>query len=301
MTPHIVFEHRRDVWRCGLLLALVAATRGFDARSPAEELPLAERVHGRDYPSIFQAWTDAKIPGVSSIDAIARHDLIWLGQHDYGLRSVEPFEGEGTAFAPASIAAGLSFRAELLRRNPHVVLLADVLYRHAPLDWLPEDHRWWKRDGAGRRLPGWQGGDRPWFLLNFDQQEFRAHVARQAAALAQSGVVDGVMLDLYGREDPARVDLVRQVRQAIGPDKLIIVNSNANRPLGSAPYINGIFMETDPHAPPWVNAPSVGRRHPAGDESSAHSSGPRRRSPSRASTPLKPGIPTAVTNRRTCK
>jgi hypothetical protein len=231
-------------------LACIAA-----ASARAAELSLAERVDGRQYPSIAQPWDNVAYQG--DVDAgIARHDLFWHGSTWYGLMWNGPTEGEATSLVPSSIAAGLNRRADLLTRNDHLVLLAELRYRDAWASWLPDNSPWWMRDNSGNKIAGWLGGTEPFYLLDYHQPAFRAHLAQQAAAIVQSGVVDGIMLDIFDVEDASRVDLVQRVRAAIGPDKLIIVNSNANKPTGSAPYINGLYMEVDPHLPQWVESPS---------------------------------------------
>lgn len=248
-----------QAWRCRLLwharfIAAVAWLASISAPAGAE-LSLQERIAGRQFPSILQAWNDAEIPGVSTIDALVRHDLYWHGATAFGLEWEGPSEGEASSFVTTSIANGLDLRADLLGRNENMVLLAEIRYRDSWASWLPADHPWWRRDEFGNLMPGWQGGSEPYYLLDFDNPEFRAHVAAQSAAAVESGVVDGVMLDWYGSEDASRIDLVERIRTEIGPEKLIIVNVNANQPTGLAPYINGIYMETDPHDPPWIDSP----------------------------------------------
>jgi len=68
----------------------------------------------------------------------------------------------------------------------------------------------------------------------------------QAQAMVRSGVVDGILLDWWGAqdEDPDRLSVLQEIRQAIGPDALILVNSNWTIPASSAPYVNGLYMET---------------------------------------------------------
>jgi len=42
---------------------------------------------------------------------------------------------------------------------------------------------------------------------------------------------------------PDRIKILKEVRGAIGHDKLIMVNQNARQAPNSAPYVNGLFME----------------------------------------------------------
>lgn len=212
------------------------------------EPSVAERLAARTFPSVFMAWSPAEnTGGANRQDNFARHDLMFAGPATFGLRwDAQRHEGLAERFTTQSVAAARAFRAGLLQRNPNMILLAEVRYRDAQADFLPDDSPWWQREeGSRARKPGWDEGG--YFKLDFHHAGFRAHVARQAAALVQSGVVDGVMLDWWLerlREDTeARIALLQAVRAAIGPDALILVNSNHERIERSAPFVNGLFME----------------------------------------------------------
>jgi hypothetical protein len=193
------------------------------------------------------AWNPAEHTGdADKRDTIARHDLMFSGPSEFGLRwSGNQFEGLAESFTTQSIASARAFRADLLKRNPNMTLLAEIRYRDASRNYLPEDSPWWLRDGERKKKPGWEEGG--YYLLDFHNPEFRAHIARRAAAAVKSGALDGVMFDWW-HERPqddadARVELAKAVREAIGPDALIIVNSNHERVERSAPFVNGLFME----------------------------------------------------------
>ena len=119
-----------------------------------------------------------------------------------------------------------AMRAMLQSWNPNFILLAEIRYRDAPSRYLPEDHRWWQRDGDGQRVVGWEEGQ--FFLLDIHQPELREQVARQARAAVDTGVFDGVMLDWWSDDDD-RLALIRAVRQAIGDEAIILVNANDQR------------------------------------------------------------------------
>lgn len=216
------------------------------AATAAERTPAA-RIGARVFPSVFMAWSPAEnVVAADPLDVMARHDLIFSGPTWFKLSwAGSPHEGLCTAFTTQSLAAARAFRADLLRRNSNLVLLAEIRYRDARADFLPADSAWLMRDGTGKRKPGWEEGG--YDLLNFHAAEFRRHVARRAAACVQSGVLDGVMFDWwheYPADDAAsRLDLLREVRAAIGPDALILVNGNHEKLERSAPLINGQFME----------------------------------------------------------
>ena len=202
---------------------------------------LARRIAERGFPSVFQAWSPAAEPkGVPPEVMLARHDLIFHAPEFFGLRWNKQPTGLADGFTPESVEVARKRRAELLGRNPSTVLLAEIRYRDAPASYLPEDHTWWKRDKNGKRAPGWEEGG--FFLLDFGKPEFRKQVALQAKAATASGAVDGVMLDWW-LDDDDRLLLAQELRDAIGPNALLLANANDRQTPRTAPLVNGYFME----------------------------------------------------------
>ena len=143
-------------------------------------------------------------------------------------------------FTAASLDSARKKRTHLLALNSNLVLIAEVRHRDAPKGFLPEDSPWWKRDERGQFILGWaEGGYR---LLDIQSTNWHTQVAKRAQALVQSGVFDGVMLDWW-IDDDARLSLIQQVRAAIGPEALILVNANDRMIPRTAPCVNGLFME----------------------------------------------------------
>jgi len=204
-------------------------------------LTITERIASRDFPSVFQAWSPAdNLPNKDRLSTMALHDLIWHGPGGFGLAWDMKPRGLAEAFTPESVEAGRKIRRDLLKLNPNIILIAEIRYRDAHPSFLPEGHRWWKRDKDDKLVKGW--GEGGFICLDFTSSQFRAHVAQRARAAVQSGVVDGVMLDWW-RDDEDRLSLVKAVREAIGDKYLIITNTNDRTAPQSAPYINGYFME----------------------------------------------------------
>ncbi len=206
-----------------------------------QEVSVAERITGRDFPSVFQAWSPAdNLRGEDELVTAARHDLLWHGAEWYGLRWDKRPSGLAEAFEPESIPAGLKTRKALLELNPNIILIAEIRYRDASRRFLPADHEWWRRDRDGKLVDGWDEGK--FIQLDFDNPAFRQHVAKRAKAVVDSGVVDGVLLDWWS-DDDSRLELVKLVRQAVGDEHLILANANDRTTPRTAPYINGYFME----------------------------------------------------------
>lgn len=222
------------------VIALAAILMACAGMAVVVERPIADRIRGRTFPSVFQAWGGVGHGAYEeAAAALPRHDLIFQGPEFFGLFWKGDFPGLATGFTPASRLLAAARRKQLLMGNPRMILLAEVRYRDAPSSWLPENHAWWKHEN-GRRAAGWEEGK--FYKLDFANPDYRRHVARQAAALMETGAVDGIMLDWW-TDDDDHVALVTEIRTAIGDDPLILVNANDRRIPRTAPLVNGLFME----------------------------------------------------------
>ncbi|MHC4352107.1 MAG: alpha-amylase family protein, partial [Planctomycetota bacterium] len=213
----------------------------FQDVAAGKERPVGQRIAARDFPSVFQAWSPAdNLRGEKQLVTAARHDLIWHGIGWYGLIWDKSPSGLGETLKPDSIKRGLSKRRNLLELNPNLILIAEIRYRDASKRFLPANHKWWRRNEDGTPTKGWSEGR--FLQLDFDNPDYRRHVAKRAGAVVRTGVVDGVLLD-WLRDDDSRLELVKMVREAIGDKHLIIANANDRTTPRTAPYVNGYFME----------------------------------------------------------
>jgi hypothetical protein len=243
-----------------LLVAACGAHQHAKSRPPCEDDAGADsaaaRICNRAYPSVFEAWNPAQnldtgpsgavAPLVESVETtMARHDLIWKGVTAFGLAWDGPYPGAATRFTEASIAAAVALRQRLLAMNPNVILLGEIRYHDAASTYLPADSPWWQRDATGSPVVHSQSsaGDGPHYYLDFTRDDLQAQVAAQCRAVVQSGALDGCMLDWWSKDTPERVAMIQKVRQAIGDDAILVVNVNGSRPVASAPYVNGMYME----------------------------------------------------------
>ena len=208
-------------------------------RTVHRELSVRERVYHRTFPSIFQAWNAAEIPGEEKWTSVARHDIVFHAPDFFGLRWDQRFQGLANAFTSDSIVAAKSIRQRLIERNPNIVILAELRYRDAHRSHLPDGHAWWMTKN-GKPVIGWEEGG--YFLLDFANPAYQDHIARQAKEVIATGVVDGIMLDWWD-DDESRISLIQKIRRSIGADALIMVNANDRKVPRSAKYINGLFME----------------------------------------------------------
>jgi putative glycosyl hydrolase-like family 15 (GHL15) protein len=224
-----------------LLLSLPCAGTAWSQSGDAlRPKPIEQRIADRDFPSVFMAWATATLENVDRPANIARHDLAFHAPNALGLRWNRQPSGLADGVDPTSVPAARAFRKRLTELNPNLIFLAEIRYRDASRRFLPEGHSWWKRDDQGNRVPGWEEGH--FFLMDFANAEFQHNIAKKAAAVVSTGAFDGVMLDWWGDDDD-RLALVKRVREAIGPDALILANANDRQTPQTAPYINGYFME----------------------------------------------------------
>jgi hypothetical protein len=108
-------------------------------------------------------------------------------------------------------------------------------------DAIPATSPWWKHDAAGKQI---RNPEYPQFdLLETSNPEFQDHVAAQARAVLASGVVDGIMLDWW-KDDATHLALLKKIRSAIGPDAIVIINTNERRMSEEmSALVNGYYME----------------------------------------------------------
>jgi hypothetical protein len=226
---------------CAVLTFAAGAYAADDSTTPGPDRPaLQHRIASRTFPSVFQAWNPAdNLKDEDRWTTVARHDLVFHAPAFLGLKWVGSFVGLSSGIEKASVAVACARRSELQRKNPHLVMLAEIRYRDAHRSYLPQDHPWWKRKD-GRLVMGWEEGG--YIQLDFANPDFRKQVAAQARAVVDSGAFDGVMLDWWA-DDEDRLALIKEVRAAIGEKTLILANANDRKTPRTAAFINGYFME----------------------------------------------------------
>jgi hypothetical protein len=199
-----------------------------------------ERIAARSFPSVFQAWNPAdNLKGEDKWTTLARHDLVFHAPDFIGVNWAGEFQGESTTFTKDSQESAKQTRKLLLGKNPNLIMLAELRYRDAHQSYLPENHAWWKRVD-GKRAIGWEEGG--YFLLDIANPDYRRQVVRQAKAVMNSEVFDGLMLDWW-EDDTDRLALIKAIREEIGNKALILVNANDRKTPGTAAFVNGYFME----------------------------------------------------------
>ncbi|KMT65575.1 hypothetical protein [Catenovulum maritimum] len=224
-----------------------------------DQSSFVERIKNKSYPAVFQAWNPLDMPETFKTDSLAnrlktaaKHSLLWeepvsqLGFNTplvLGLVWDDKYAGMATQFTQDTLFQAKQNRKTLLDHNPDMVLLMEIRWRDAPGSYFPEDCEYWARNPDGTRVMGWDGGPEPYYIINYENENFQQRVAQQARAAVDSGIYDGVMLDWSGH-----LEIIKKIKHSIGQDGLILVNihDEIDKVAKYKDYINGAFMECGP-------------------------------------------------------
>ena len=225
----------------------------YDESCEMPSIPLRPRLADRNFPSIFAAWDWRPVnrPHLSYAEGVALHDLYFT--EGFGL---ELSYAEHGVIVRGYLNEAQERRDRFAALNPNMVFLVAVYIRDTYHGDSPDASPYapyWVRDTAGNPVPGWRGT----YLVDFTDPGAQQLIVDQAAAVSKCGLYDGIFLDWW-REDGivlgghrsfeaeqrARDAIIQRIRAEVRPDFLIMVNSNYSEIPRSAPYVNGIFMET---------------------------------------------------------
>jgi hypothetical protein len=256
-------------------MLLLCFTIGIDAEEKVCEVErpsVIERVVNRSYPSIGGTWGHEIVnePIPENVwewsyykKTVSRRDLFWQG----GFLAQVYFQGSKLVFRGG---ADLEYRYLIIDKrnqiqslNPDFLFLASFYHYGAHPEHYPEDWAYWLRDESGNRIQDEGWGE---LLIDYTHPNAQDHFVEMAVSVAKCGIFDGIFMDWWAEEEPevpsvegtehlyhgsrveALVSLVKRIREAVGDEFLIIVNTRTLKVPRSAPYINGAFIET------WDNA-----------------------------------------------
>lgn len=193
-----------------------------------------------NFPRIFQNWTGI-FPWWEDAP-IAKHDLWWHIPENYGVfatgRTVMTAPNMSGTYDPSTLQAGMDRKNRIKAMNPNMKFFVQIGYTEgadATTDF-PPDHPWWLRVNGAR-----VSGEGEAHLFNLDLPEVRQHCANCCGVAMETGIWDGIMLDVF-KDDANHVDILHRVRAKIG-NAPIIVNVNYRICPNITPLVNGIFME----------------------------------------------------------
>ena len=210
-----------------------------DLNTPCDmpPLPLAPRIENRNFPSLHTGWNDR--------DKWASFDLIFCcPRFEARLRQI----GDGYEFRTAhpSWDGPVSVRDAYLEQNPTMVFLHGLSVIWSELETFPEDSPYWLRDENGDIALAFGLG-----LMNLNHAGWQQEMIDIAAAIDECGLYDGIFIDGWSEWHNARrgqlagqIAILKGIRERVRDNFLIMVNTNDNQAPASAPYINGLWMET---------------------------------------------------------
>ena len=213
-------------------------------------IPLADsvesRIKNRNFPSIVGMWPEGEESTKYDFHYGSFFDLFW------GPTRTEPF-GLRTELS-GGIEQAKAIHQQLLQRNPNILFLREVrIHNHLPSNntAFPVDSDFWLRDGEGKIVQN-SNGEYMMNLLNPDLQDL---LIERIVGFSECGIFDGILLDGFGGDASfgdwfayeliikARIRILREVRERVRDDFLIMVNANRKKPVQYAEYVNGSAME----------------------------------------------------------
>ena len=222
----------------------------YDQECNMPPFPLEARLENKTYPSPYAAeWTYGIDP---RLDLVLGYILGSFGLHH---------QHDGRVVGDMEYA--IQKRDELMATNPNMVFLVNISMRGEGIDHYGEDWPFWIRDASGNIVPeGITGGAG---LMDFTHPAVQDIIVEQAIAVSKCGLFDGIVFDWWHEtvsilsdhntgwregyrgldaEQRARDVILQRIRTETRPNFLIQVNSNRGKIPRTAPYINGLTMET---------------------------------------------------------
>ena len=256
------------LWLC-VTIGIPAEEKVCEVERPS----IVERIVNRSYPSVFATWSHeiANEPLPENVwdwsyykEVVSRRDLFWQGSFRAQI-SFQYSADDGTQLVFRSgrsdkIDWVMDQKKQLQDLNPDFLFLAGFHYNAAhPSDIYSEDWQYWLRDEEGNRIQDEPFGE---MLIDYTLPGAEDHFVQMAVSVKACGIFDGIFMDAWSEDEAdmpgvdtaahlyhgnrveALVSLVKRIREAVGDDFLIIVNTRTEKIPRSAPYVNGAFIET---------------------------------------------------------
>lgn len=227
------------------------------------------RIQKRSYPSIFSAW--GGIGWSSVLNLSEKTDFEQMILHDLYFSSLifhQKFEKTQDGIRViGDMNKAIEKRNAYLSQNSNMLFIVEIQMREAYNSSHPIDSPYWLRDKNGNRIVAWKDGT---YFLDFTKPVVIDKIVNEAIAVANCGLYDGIFLDWWsedgvvladGRNAPwgafensgyrgfiaeqnARDVILRQIREKVSKDFIILVNGNRRIFPRTGWAINGTFMET---------------------------------------------------------
>ena len=221
-------------------------------------LPVEERILTRSFPSIFKAWDSLIIAGLPKHGGIDYHDLAFNLTFGLNWQTTPSQSTRGLATrVGGNLEEAQDERDRLLALNPNMVFLVEIrIHNHFSLSAFPPNSDFWLRDDKGQNVYN-QAGQVMMNLMNLGLQDL---LIERIVNIAECGLYDGIVIDGFawnatgfvGRDVcphtneeiiAATTRILREARNRVRKDFLILVNAGRSKPTAYAEYIDGSFME----------------------------------------------------------
>ena len=231
---------KRYIYAILLTILYLPALPAFpDQPCDMSPLPLAPRIENRNFPSLFYGW------GQKS--QWAPYDLIFCCPR-FNLELVPTDDGYQFQLSdrPRSPFTPVEVRDRYLEDNPYKVFLIaiDAVWGH--VEEYGEHSPFWMRDENGDIEMQWGAG-----LHDLNHPEFQEVIFKKAEAIDRCGLYDGIIFDGWNEYHAekrghlrAQGIILKGIRERVRDDFLILANTNDRKAPVSAPYLNGLLMET---------------------------------------------------------
>lgn len=259
-------------WKTNFTLTIAPAETSLAAAKEAEGASGSSGISGSGYPAIFSMGPLA----TQAVEATGRVRRLSSPARNYALlwTNVEDWQWEGSF---PGLATRLKDEEIILRRSERVasrpaVRLARIAYATGrPGTILPTNHAFWLKQSDGTM--SCVDGNPKEARLDFSQPGLVGLLAERVKFLRQNGCVDGVYLPSWDEtalwpadslpqkaeagesQGPVRLELLRQLRAAVGPQGWIVAEATGGSWALTGPMLDGVHLAAATEAPPaWPPA-----------------------------------------------
>ena len=256
-----------SIWDFSPLQHLNLTIFEYDQLCKIPSLPVEERILTRSFPSVFKAWDSLIIAGLPKHGGIDYHDLAFSLTFELAWRTTPSKSTRGLATrVGGNLEAAQDERDRLLALNPNIVTLRHIIINGSgELSRYPPNSDFWLKDDNGQIVYS-EILNGP--MVNFMNPRLQDIIIERIVNIAECGLYDGIMIDGFalnatgfvGRDVfphtneeiiAATTRILREARNRVRKDFLILINVGRSRPTAYAEYVDGSFME-------------LGRDHPEG-------------------------------------
>ena len=246
------------IWDFSALQHLNLTIFEYDMLCKIPSLPVEERILTRSFPSVFKAWDGLIIPGLLEHGDVEYHDLAFSVNFGLNWQTTPSKNTRGLATQiGGDLEAAQDERDRYLALNSNIVTLQHIIIHGVSPSEFPPNSDFLLRDDKGEIVYSEIINAA---MINLMNPKVQDHFIEQIVNIAECGLYDGVMFDGFawnatgfvGRDVFPHTDeeiiaattrILREARNRVREDFLILVNAGRSKPTAYAEYIDGSFME----------------------------------------------------------